>query len=687
MKYYVSCNAKRNGNGTKTFPFSKIQFAADIALPGDEIIVSPGVYREHVNPKHSGTAEQPIIYKSEKPGMAIITGSEQLSNWKYYQNNVWIARIPNGIFGTYNPYTTLISGDWYYPIYPLHTGELYFNGKSMYEAASLEDVLNPRPFVYSEDAGFSVYKWYSLQENDCTVIYANFQGNDPTQNLIECNVRRNCFFASQTGINYITVSGFVIKQAATTWAPPTAFQDGMIGPHWAKGWIIENCEISDSKCVGIILGKYYQENNENKWTLKRMKQGTQTERDAICQAQLEGWSKENIGSHIIRNCTIHDCEQAGIAGHLGCAFSVIEHNHVYNINNKHQLEGAEIAGIKLHAAIDTLIAHNHIHNCTRGLWLDWQAQGTRITRNLFHDNFPFRAPECITSIADIGEDLFVEVSHGPTLIDHNIMLTPQACRLATQGLAFVHNLICGSFLSIGEGSNNVSGFETNKKGTDVVDAGPRYTPYHVPHRTEIAGFMTILHGDCRLYNNIFLQRKKVGTYDAYYHALNVPAMNSTVGTFPYNEYPTEPEYIAKFFIDGDSGRKEDRTKYYTHLPVSTGGNVFFNGAVPCKKEENYVNLPDTEIYLELKEDSGKYYLDTNLNDYIPDFETPFISSSVLKDAFEPEQRFENPDGSEILFDEDYFGLKRNVNPTPGPFESKECWNACIYEEVKHEIEL
>ena len=45
-------------------------------------------------------------------------------------------------------------------------------------------------------------------------------------------------------------------------------------------------------------------------------------------------------------------------------------------------------------------------------------------------------------------------------------------------------------------------------GTDDVVKGvnqPRYTPYHIRHRTEVAVFMTILHGDDRIYNNIFVQ--------------------------------------------------------------------------------------------------------------------------------------------------------------------------------------
>ena len=52
------------------------------------------------------------------------------------------------------------------------------------------------------------------------------------------------------------------------------------------------------------------------------------------------------------------------------------------------------------------IRHNRIHDCTLGIWLDWQTQGTRVSRNLCYAN---------------NRDLFVEVSHGPYLVEHNIL--------------------------------------------------------------------------------------------------------------------------------------------------------------------------------------------------------------------------------------------------------------------------
>ena len=176
------------------------------------------------------------------------------------------------------------------------------------------------------------------------------------------------------------------------------------------------------------------------------------ERDAVCRGQYHGWLKENIGSHIIRRNNIHHCEQGGIIGRMGAVFSIIEDNHIHHINNMMELGGAEVAGIKLHAAIDVIMRRNHIHHCVMGIWTDWEAQGTRITQNLLHDN---QRPEYAAPLkGGMGsEDIFVEVGHGPTLIDNNILLSDATLRIATQGVAMVHNLICGAFTSVGEGTD------------------------------------------------------------------------------------------------------------------------------------------------------------------------------------------------------------------------------------------
>jgi alpha-N-arabinofuranosidase len=90
---------------------------------------------------------------------------------------------------------------------------------------------------------------------------------------------------------------------------------------------------------------------------RHRKPGYQYQMESVFQALQTGWSRGIIGSHVIRNNVIYDCGQNGIVGHMGCVFSHITGNHIYNIAVKYEFFGYEIAGIKLHAAIDVQICN------------------------------------------------------------------------------------------------------------------------------------------------------------------------------------------------------------------------------------------------------------------------------------------------------------------------------------------
>ena len=650
MIYYVNANAAFEGNGKQETPFRSINDAAKIARPGDEIVVAPGIYRETVNPCHSGTKDQRIVYRSEVPLGAVITGAEELTGWTHYEGNVWTRRVDNGVFGDYNPYTTMVCGDWYFAPTVRHTGSVVLNDLMMYETVTLKECLagepDPAAFFHEE----SIYKWYCQQEDGCTVFYANFQGKDPNQEKVEIFVRRRCFFPEHTGISYITVSGFDINKGATTWAPPAAFQDGLIGPHWSKGWVIEDCAVWASRCCGISLGKYRDPENDMYFYTKHVKSPTQMERDAVCRGQYHGWLKEKIGSHIIRRCHIHHCEQTGIVGRMGGVFSTIEDCHIHHVCTSSQLGGAETAGIKLHAAIDVTIRRNHIHHCIMGIWLDWQAQGARITQNLMHDNMA--TEECQPPFGGMFHcDVFVEVGHGPTLVDNNVMLSKVSFVLPTQGMGIVHNLCCGSFAFINAGVD----FTVNGQRE------PRYTPYHIRHRTEVAGFMTILHGDDRIYNNIFVQKYPVTDPE------KTPQNNDyeVAGTACFDIFPSYEEWIDHFRMDEEANMITLMPYHSGHLPVWVEGNAYFNGATVSKHEKHAATGED--VFVEIAERDGRYVLATNLYDHLKEFRDGLIHSDLLGRAFEPDQRFENPDGSAIIFNRDYFGNHRGVDTLPGPF--------------------
>ena len=662
MIYYVNAGAERDGNGSKQRPFKHIDDAARIAVAGDEILVAPGIYREKVTPRNAGREDARIVYRSEEPLGAVITGAEPLTGWGKREDGLWVNRVKNSVFGDYNPYTEMVCGDWYFAPTVRHTGSVFLDDKMMYETVSLEECAKGEKDPCSWDAEGSTWKWFTEQDGDETVIYANFHALDPNTRKVEIVVRRNCFMPDENGIGFITVSGFDINKGATTWAPPAAYQDGLIGPHWSKGWIIEDCEVWGSRCCGISLGKYLDEENNLYFYTKHVKSPTQMERDAVCRGQYHGWLKEKVGSHIIRRCHVHHCEQTGIVGRMGAVFSTIEDCHIHHVCNSQQLGGAETAGIKLHAAIDVTIRRNHIHNCIMGVWLDWEAQGARITQNLLHDNQPPEGAQPALG-AMFSNDVFIEVGHGPTLIDNNVMLSKVAAALPSEGIAFVHNLTLGSFALINSGVDSIVNDQRE----------PRYTPYHIRHRTEVAGFMTILHGDDRIYNNIFIQQypvtdEKLQPTDNNYEV---------VGTAPFDIFPSYEEWISHFMMGQEPDMMALAQYHFGHLPVWVEGNAYFNGATVSKHEKHGLT-GEKQVHANVVEKDGKWLLDTDVYECLKDFCGGIITSDLLGKAFEPEQRFENPDGTAITFDRDYFGDHRGTDTLPGPFACAEQATRCLW---------
>ena len=94
--------------------------------------------------------------------------------------------------------------------------------------------------------------------------------------------------------------------------------------------------------------------------------------------------------------------------------------------------------------------------------------------------------------------------------------------------------------------------------------------------------------------------------------------------------------------------------------------MYFNGAQPCDTEENYAIDTGHKITWSLTREGEDYIFSTNVYDFMPAVHAPLADTELLGEAFEPEQKFEAPDGTPILFDEDYFGEKRPWAPIPGP---------------------
>lgn len=625
-EYHVAKHGSDRAEGTEQHPFLTINRAASVAVAGDTIIVHEGEYREWVKPKHSGLSnKRRITYKAADGEKVVIKGSERIQDWQQVEGSVWKTTLPNSFFGDYNPYKEEIFGDWVVDNPGRHLGDVYLNGKSFYEATNLEEVFHPkvktetldhwtRKIVPVRDPEQTKYMWYAEVDDQHTTIYANFHGADPNQELVEINVRKCCFYPEQTGINYITVSGFEMAQAATPWTPPTADQPGLIGPNWSKGWIIENNIIHDSKCSAISIGKEGS-TGHNYRSIRKDKPGYHYQIESVFLALKAGWSKEKVGSHIIRNNTIYDCGQNGIVGHLGCVFSEIYHNHIYNIAIKREFYGHEIAGIKLHAAIDVQIHHNRIHDCSLGTWLDWQTQGTRVSSNLYYRN---------------NRDLFVEVSSGPYVVDNNILTADYALDNHAQGGAYINNLIRGSMV--------------HRKMLD------RATPYHHPHSTEVKGFAPTYGGDDRFYNNIFIGDEGL----------------EGVGTAHYNGYTTSlEEYIET--VHREEGDHDTFNK--VEQPVYINRNLYLNGAEAFDREAENIVQEGFNPEISIIEEGDAVYLSCVLPEDFESLTGEVHTTDTLQRVRLADAEFENPDGSKMVLDTDFLGVKRLEQSVLGPLST------------------
>lgn len=116
FEYHVKPTGSDAACGDAEHPFATISKAAQMASPGDTVIVHEGVYREQVDPKRGGLSEhERITYRgAEGEARPVIKGSECVQGWTELADHphVWTVVLDNTMFGDFNPFATPIFGDW-----------------------------------------------------------------------------------------------------------------------------------------------------------------------------------------------------------------------------------------------------------------------------------------------------------------------------------------------------------------------------------------------------------------------------------------------------------------------------------------------------------------------------------------------------------------------------------------------
>ena len=605
-----------------TRSYRTIQAAADVAKPGDVVIIDPGVYREWVKPANAGTAEAPITYRARERGKAVITGADVVTGWRKRADGLWEVKLPYDAFGGLNPFTDFISGNWYQPPkgvrnprtalfrgrermrfrekldefagppagseFLVNLAGMSVDGKVIAGADAAElsgTIRRGQDTAWGCELGFittgstALYGGFPKAAKFTVHYSSEFEGRiefrdgsatgpslgavelrntggwkhyagcpvkldrapetgrlalvfgrrpgygnrlyvgsfalepgmaagtvvadfkcDPNDGKTELVVRPCCFYPIREGRDYQRLEGLVFRDAGPNWAGPHSEQLALVGTNWSRGWVIEDCEISGSSCAGVTLGKHGDR-------FDNYSDDSQSFTQAIARAIDRGIEK--VGYHTVRRCRIRSCGQVGVCGSLGAAFSTIEGCDIGYCHWDENFSGFEQACIKIHGAVDMVIKDNDLHHAGEfgGIWLDWMAQGARVTGNFIHD---LRLnPKCV-----LFSGVFVEVSHGPVIIDNNVIL---ACNGVTasgsQGLACVGNVISGKL--------------------HTLDDKHRRTPIWEPHTVKMREMLNDCGGgDHRFYNNVLaFEPPKNGKYPSVAaDNLVIPLTNWTFGS-------------------------------------------------------------------------------------------------------------------------------------------------------------
>ncbi len=398
--YHVSPSGDDTSPGTSDKPFKTISRAAQIAGPGDTVLIAPGTYRQWVAVTHSGTPDHPILFQAEKTGSVIISGADVLADW---------LPVPHhpGWFVTDWPHDFYVGAN--------HDGSKIRNHGAPAPIGCAEQVIwNSRPLT-------QVMQPEELAPGDFFVDWNTHHltiflpgGIDPRTTQIEGSTRSHLFspleqFNKLSDIRYITIQGIVFRYAANF-----AQRGGVI---LGTGWYAQDCIVECNNAGGMLL-------HGDNITVQRV------------TCQYNGFTGiGGTGSNLlVEDCTIHDNNRKGFPISWdggGGKFTHTDHLQV--------------------------VHHRSYDNTGPGIWLDGTNTNYSIRDSAFIGNHGLRADW-------EGIGIFVEISPGPGLISGNMasgnsgsgITLAESQQISVEGNTLVHNGACIELRAMeGRGNNRL----------------------------------------------------------------------------------------------------------------------------------------------------------------------------------------------------------------------------------------
>lgn len=518
--------------------------------------------------------------------------------------------------------------------------------------------------------------WYAVVDSDTgyTTIYANFGGEDPTDNGndVEINSRMQCITAKWNQ-GYITIDGFTIMRGCGPktidfWMTTAEAMYGAIATNGGYYWIMENCDVTQCRGVAIDFG-----NGSGK---QEMKHEGEPGMKAFGEPELYGY-------HIIRNNNVHDNGTNGMMAYRG-AYTEIYNNSLSNNNalNTGLLSEAYIKDVSGGWGIN--IHDNYLYSdqawSARPIWLDCECDGSIVSNNIIYDanaGFTYIDLECNAGWLMVSNNVLIGVGWGTTLESHAY---------------FVNNLFLNTPTSNRTWNSNGS---TAMAGAEGYDGYSRAMRIAEPGTLNMIGAKDTSRFETynrynKLIGNIFFDNGPVAASSGG-NVLSECAPKDFIGV--YTEAYLNPDTSSNKDYSGgcwkDSAMNDLYKGIMAWIPVESDSslgtatklygnecdyNVYYGGAE--KINQQYATARSYEADANsIEVDGGSYTIDGDaesisitltVDSSVTDVEAPAITGSYLGAASCYQQEgyeWYSPD-----VDTDFFGNERDsANTVVGPF--------------------
>ena len=529
-EFHVTPEGRDDDPGTDAQPWKTIQRAADMARPGDVVIVHEGSYREAVRPAQSGRPDALIRFQAAHGEEVFISGAEPIRDWSVHTDAVYVAkanwqveqlfvsgrrmvraRTPNAGENPYKP--SMMSGntsqqtcsvnDQSWPKDYWKGGQVWGVGERGWVFGSSEIVssdgdqliLADRIPFWSNGPGrlvlFGVLsaldterEWH--QQGGRVYLWAP-KGSDPDGLAVEATRRRWAFDVRKR--SHIQIDGFDIFAAS-------------INLDEAEHCIVENCRLRYSSFDACLRGGFNRDRGVSAESegMGIVLGGSDNAVRKTVVAHCMGDGISVFGSNNrVEDCVIHDCNLSGSdcapitcsgSGHtiLHCTLfnagrSVlvhrrlkqgrIEHNHIFNAGLMTGDLGATYTFQT--DGEGTVIAYNRVHDvrCHTGvgIYID-----NLSPNHVLHHNLCYRNSDCGIRVNTPTRNVLIVNN---TLIENGKSIAWWGSRGNDDqtGVIVVNNVMTDS-VSLGEGAterrnftDQIPGFATAQE--DRFCPGPK----------------------------------------------------------------------------------------------------------------------------------------------------------------------------------------------------------------------